>query len=210
MTPPALRDPISPDLTDGPGSGGLIFGTLTAIDIAPSDPNTIYAGSDDGNVHVTTNGGASWTEIDAGLPVRYIKRVTADPFDDAIAYVAISGYNQDDYAARADAYDVVFDTVGKSTFARARHCLARGGRYLITVGGPGLYVLDAWSRAFGSRKLVFGMSVDKSAGLPAVADLVARRALRPVIDRRYPLEQIADAHRYLASNQQVGKIVVIP
>ncbi|MGH2570556.1 MAG: WD40/YVTN/BNR-like repeat-containing protein, partial [bacterium] len=91
-------DPISPDLTDGPGSGGLIFGTLTAIDVAPSDPNTIYAGSDDGNVHVTTNGGSSWTEIDAGLPVRYIKRVTADPFDDAVAYVAISGYNQDDYA----------------------------------------------------------------------------------------------------------------
>jgi len=90
--------PISPDLTDGPGSGGLTFGTLTTIDIAPSDPQTIYAGSDDGNVHVTTDGGSSWTEIDAGLPVRYIKRVTADPFDDAVAYCAISGYNQDDYA----------------------------------------------------------------------------------------------------------------
>lgn len=87
---------LSPDLTDGPGPGPLTLGTLTTIDVAPSDPNTIYTGSDDGNVYVTTDGGSGWTEIDAGLPTRYITRVTADFTDDAVCYVSISGYQLDE------------------------------------------------------------------------------------------------------------------
>ncbi len=89
-------DPISPDLTDGPGTGNLTIGTLTTLAVAPSDPATIYAGSDDGNVHVTTDSGSSWTEIDAGLPLRYVTRVAVDPFDDAVGYVTFSGYRIDD------------------------------------------------------------------------------------------------------------------
>jgi len=88
---------ISPDLTDGPSGGNLTFGTLTSLAVAPSAPNTIYAGSDDGNVHVTTNGGGSWAEIDAGLPVRYVTRVAVDPGDDAVAYVTFSGYRMDEF-----------------------------------------------------------------------------------------------------------------
>ncbi|CAN96390.1 putative Alcohol dehydrogenase [Sorangium cellulosum So ce56] len=117
-------------------------------------------------------------------------------------------YTRDDYAARAGAFDVVFDTVGASSFARARRCLSRGGRYLITVGGAELYLRDAWSRIFGSRKLVFGMSVDKKTALPEVSELVARGALRPVIDRRYTLEAIADAHRYVETGRKRGNVVI--
>ncbi|XXT27307.1 NAD(P)-dependent alcohol dehydrogenase [Sorangium sp. So ce448] len=117
-------------------------------------------------------------------------------------------YTRDDYAARADAFDVVFDTVGASSFARARRCLSRGGRYLITVGGAELYLRDAWSRMFGSKKLVFGMSVDKKTALPEVSELVARGALRPVIDRRYTLEAIADAHRYVETGRKRGNVVI--
>ncbi|WP_437676700.1 NAD(P)-dependent alcohol dehydrogenase [Sorangium sp. So ce131] len=117
-------------------------------------------------------------------------------------------YTREDYAARADTYDVVFDTVGASSFSRALRCLSRGGRFLVTVGGPELYLRDAWSRAFGSRKLVFGLSVDKKAALPVVSELVARGALRPVIDRRYPLEAIADAHRYVETGRKRGNVVI--
>ena len=88
---------ISGDLTDGPGSGSLTFGTLTTIAVSPTAPNTIYTGSDDGNVYVTTNGGGNWTEIDAGLPVRWVTRVAVDPADDAIAYVTFSGYKEDEF-----------------------------------------------------------------------------------------------------------------
>lgn len=88
---------ISPDLTDGSGGGNLVFGTITTLAVAPSAPGTVYAGADDGNVHVTTNDGGSWTEIDAGLPLRWVTRVAVDPQNAAIAYVTFSGYKQDDF-----------------------------------------------------------------------------------------------------------------
>jgi photosystem II stability/assembly factor-like uncharacterized protein len=88
---------ISPDLTSGPGSGNLTFGTLTALAVAATDSNVVWAGADDGNVHVTTNGGTIWTNVSAGLPTRYVTRVTPDPTDTAVAYVTLSGYRRDEF-----------------------------------------------------------------------------------------------------------------
>jgi len=83
---------ISPDLTDGPGPGNLTFGTITTIDVSPVDNDVIYAGTDDGNVWVTRNGGNTWYDISSGLPDRWITRVTADSNVDSIVYVTLSGY----------------------------------------------------------------------------------------------------------------------
>ena len=90
-------DAISNDLTNGPSSGNLVYGTLTTISVSKADTNVIYVGSDDGNVNVTTNNGISWTNITTGLPQRWITRVAADPVDTGTAYVTLSGYRYDDY-----------------------------------------------------------------------------------------------------------------
>ncbi len=89
--------PISPDLTDGPGSGNLTSGTLTTVAVSGVDASVIWAGSDDGNVQVTTNGGGLWTDVDAALPVRYVTRVQTDLVDSAVAYVTLSGYALDEF-----------------------------------------------------------------------------------------------------------------
>jgi photosystem II stability/assembly factor-like uncharacterized protein len=89
--------PISPDLTGGPSTGNLTFGTVTTIDVAPSDNNVIYAGTDDSHVWVTTNGGTHWNEISQNLPVRWITRVAADPHEANTAIVTVSGYRWDEY-----------------------------------------------------------------------------------------------------------------
>jgi len=89
---------ISPDLTDGQHpSGSLSYGTLTAIAPSYNNLNTIYTGSDDGNVHVTFDGGANWENISAGLPDRYITSIAISPNDDQTAYVTISGFGLLDY-----------------------------------------------------------------------------------------------------------------
>lgn len=80
----ALTSPTA-DLTNG--SGGI-----STIAVAPADTNTIYTGSGDGAVHVSTNLGASWTSISAGLPSRAITRVVVDPLDPHSAWVTVSGY----------------------------------------------------------------------------------------------------------------------
>ena len=80
---------ISPDLTAG--------GALTSIAVAPSDSNTVYAGSSDSKVQVTTNAGAGtgavWTDRSAGLPTLFVTKIAADPGTSTTAYVTFSGFN---------------------------------------------------------------------------------------------------------------------
>ncbi len=89
---------ISGDLTDGEHpSGSLSYGTITTIAVSPSDPQTIYTGSDDGNVNVTFNGGGNWTNISSGIPNRYVTSVAVHPQDPLIAFATLSGYRSVDY-----------------------------------------------------------------------------------------------------------------
>lgn len=90
---------ISPDLTDGPGTGNLVFGTVTTIGVAPSDPNTIWAGTDDGHVWVTENLGTSWTDVSAGLAERWVTRVMPHPHEPLTAFATVSGYRWDEPGA---------------------------------------------------------------------------------------------------------------
>lgn len=83
---------ISGDLTGGPYPSYGTFGTLTTIDVARSNGNVIYVGTDDAYVWVTTNGGTNWNLRNSGLPTRWITRVAVDPYDAAIGYVTVSGY----------------------------------------------------------------------------------------------------------------------
>ncbi len=89
--------PISDDLTDGDDPGNLTFGTITTIDVARTDPQVVYVGTDDANVWVTTNGGSNWQDIAGTLPERWVTRVAVDPYNAAIAYVTFSGYQESSY-----------------------------------------------------------------------------------------------------------------
>lgn len=87
---------ISPDLTNGPGVN-LTYGTITTISVSPVNQDIIYAGTDDGNVWVTLDGGNNWTLITEGLPNCWVTRVTADPLEEETVYVTFSGYRWDEY-----------------------------------------------------------------------------------------------------------------
>jgi len=84
--------PISPDLTNGNQSGNITFGTLTTIDVSTVDGAIIYAGTDDGNVWNTLDGGTNWTKLSGNLPNRWVTDVATDPINSATAYVVFSGY----------------------------------------------------------------------------------------------------------------------
>jgi NADPH:quinone reductase-like Zn-dependent oxidoreductase len=118
-------------------------------------------------------------------------------------------YTREDYAQTGRTWDIIFDTVTKSSFGHARRALTDGGRYLPTVGGLGSFLRSAWSRRFGRKKFVFGMSVSKHAELEQLKQLVAEGAVRPVIDRRYPLEELALAHEYVDTGRKRGNVVIL-
>ena len=85
---------VSPDLTGGPhqGKSGQVNGTITTISVSLLDNGVLWTGSDDGEIHVSTNDGGSWTDVSAQLPDRWVTSVRADPFLREGAYATFSGY----------------------------------------------------------------------------------------------------------------------
>jgi photosystem II stability/assembly factor-like uncharacterized protein len=91
---------ISPDLTKGSKEGDVPFGTITSIDESKIKFGVIYAGSDDGLVHVTLDGGFSWKNISPGLPQDlWVSRVQASAHDLSTVYVTLNGYRNDHFKA---------------------------------------------------------------------------------------------------------------
>ena len=88
---------ISPPLAQPVPGANLVYGTVTTIAVAPSDGNYIYAGTDDGHVWRTANGGNNWEDISDGLPQRWVTSLAVDPLDAQRAYVTLSGYRWDEY-----------------------------------------------------------------------------------------------------------------
>ena len=91
--------PISGDLTTNNGSSLLVYSTITTLDISFPDTTVYYAGTDDGKVWRSIDRGASWTDISAGLPVRWVTHVVADPVDPKGVYVTLSGFGGDEHLA---------------------------------------------------------------------------------------------------------------
>jgi NADPH:quinone reductase-like Zn-dependent oxidoreductase len=117
-------------------------------------------------------------------------------------------YTQEEFTGRADSYDVVFDTVGKSSFSHCKGSLKENGCYLVTVMGLVPIIQTLWTRVMGGKKAIFALSVNKGESLAFLKDLVEDGKLRPVIDRSYPLEQIAEAHRYVDKGHKKGNVVI--
>ncbi|GGG28952.1 hypothetical protein GCM10011344_32260 [Dokdonia pacifica] len=84
--------PISDDLTNGPSTGNLNFGSLTSIDVSTLDSNIIYAAADDGNVWRTLDSGATWENISSSLPNRWVTKVKASLVAKEEVFVTLSGY----------------------------------------------------------------------------------------------------------------------
>jgi NADPH:quinone reductase-like Zn-dependent oxidoreductase len=80
--------------------------------------------------------------------------------------------------------------------------------YLRTTGGPLDFARTLWSSVFGRKRFVYAMSVDKREELAALDRLVRDGAVRPIVDRRYPLERIAEAHAYVEAGHKRGNVVV--
>ncbi|NUT40917.1 MAG: NAD(P)-dependent alcohol dehydrogenase [Thermoactinospora sp.] len=111
-------------------------------------------------------------------------------------------YTKQDYSRGGARYDIVFDTLGKSSFARARAVLGRRGRYAVTTG------LHNSLLSLITPRVVTGMSVEKNEALQLIRGLLEAGQLRVVIDRRYSFEEIAEAHRHVETGRKRGNVVV--
>jgi NADPH:quinone reductase-like Zn-dependent oxidoreductase len=119
-------------------------------------------------------------------------------------------YTKEDFTQIGHEYDFVFDAVGKSSFGACRKLLKPGGIYCSTDLGflaqnP---ILALWTSRFGSRKVIFPIPKTSKKDMVFLKELIETGRFRPVIDRRYPLEHIVAAFRYVETGQKTGNVVI--
>jgi NADPH:quinone reductase-like Zn-dependent oxidoreductase len=119
-------------------------------------------------------------------------------------------YLQEDFTKNGETYDVVLDAVGKHSFRRSRRSLTPRGLFVATDLGFMWHVplLALWSRRFGDRKLLFMLGDRTQDDLLFIKGLVEAGEFRPVIDRRYPLEEVIEAARYVETGQKTGNVIL--
>jgi NADPH:quinone reductase-like Zn-dependent oxidoreductase len=122
-------------------------------------------------------------------------------------------YTREDFSRSGQAYDVIFDAVGMSSFSRCRGALGPHGLYMTTRPTLAVSLQMLWTSRMGGKRAVFAASglrslSEKTRDLEFLRELVEAGKLRPVIDRSFTLEQIVEAHRYVEQGHKKGSVVV--
>jgi len=121
----------------------------------------------------------------------------------------IIDYTKQDFTQNGETYDIIVDTVvGKTSFSRCKNSLKPKGLYLAVAGCLREMGQMLWTSITGGKKVIFGSSTERKEDLVFLKDLVEAGKLKPVIDRRYPLEQTAEAHRYVETGHKKGSVVI--
>jgi NADPH:quinone reductase-like Zn-dependent oxidoreductase len=143
--------------------------------------------------------GAEVTGVDHTVKLDMLRSIGADHVID---------YTQEDFTKSGQTYDVIFDTIGKSPFSRSLRSLNENGTYLNA--NPGLFggIQMRWISKRSSKKVIPWTAGYTTNNLLALKELIEAGKLKSVIDRRYPLEQTAEAHRYVDEGHKKGNVVI--
>jgi NADPH:quinone reductase-like Zn-dependent oxidoreductase len=143
--------------------------------------------------------GAEVTGVDKPGKLAMLRSIGADHVID---------YTRQDFTRNGQKYDVIFDTIGKSPFARSLKSLNESGAYVNA--NPGLFggLRKPWMAGKSSKRIIGWSAGYTEKNLRALTELIEMGAIRPVIDRSYPLEQLAEAHRYVDTGEKKGNVVI--
>lgn len=142
--------------------------------------------------------GAEVTGVCSTKNLEFVKSLGADTVID---------YTKEDFTKNREHYDIIFDTVGKSSFSASQDALKPKGIYLPTTGLIN-NLLSLWTAIKGGKRVISGMSVEKKASLTFIKELIEAGKLKPLIDSCYPLEEIAKAHAYVEKGHKRGNVVI--
>lgn len=152
-------------------------------------------------VQLARHFGAHVTGVCSTANIDMVKQLGAD---------AVIDYTQQDFTQQSDAYDVIFDAVGKSSFGQCKRALTKHGMYLTTVPGMGIVVHMLATAVGRGKKAKFtpaGLRQNRD-NLTFLTGLFETGKLDAVIDRCYPLEAVAEAYRYVETERKKGCVVI--
>ena len=124
-------------------------------------------------------------------------------------------YTKEDFTQSGETYDLIFDVLGKSSFSQCKSSLKQNGRYLLASFKMGDLVQMLWTSMMSGlpgrqagKKVICALAPGSTEDLNAVKELIEAGKIKAIIDRRYPLEQAAEAHRYVEEGHKRGHIVI--
>jgi NADPH:quinone reductase-like Zn-dependent oxidoreductase len=150
-------------------------------------------------VQLAKHFGATVTAVCSGANVDMVKSLGADKVID---------YTQEDFTTKADTYDLIFDIVGATTFDLCQHTLKPHGVFLQNIMGLAAMARILRTSIVGGKKLKGGVAMENQERMNFIATLAAAGKLKPVIDRSYPLEQIAEAFKFVEQGNKKGNVVI--
>ncbi len=117
-------------------------------------------------------------------------------------------YTKEDFTENGETYDVIVDTAGTAPFSRSKRSLKEKGRLLLVLGGLLDMLQIPWVSMTSSKKVIAGPAPGHAEDLRFLAELAEAGEFKPVIDRRYPFEQIAEAHSYVDTGRKKGNVII--
>ena len=150
-------------------------------------------------VQLAKHFGAEVTAVDSAAKLDMLRSIGADRVID---------HAREDFTRSGETYDFILDVVSKSPFSGSTGSLARGGRYLIADPGMSQRLRGRWTSLISSKRVTRGAARPKTKDLLFLKKLIEAGKLRSIIDRTYPLEQTAEAHRYVETGQKAGHVVI--
>ncbi|MFA9404888.1 MAG: NAD(P)-dependent alcohol dehydrogenase, partial [Anaerolineales bacterium] len=150
-------------------------------------------------VQLAKHYGAEVTAVDSTGKLDMLRTIGADQVID---------YTQEDFTKSGETYDFILDVVGKSPFSGSIRSLKQNGRYHIANHGLSQKVRGKWASRRSSKKVSFGAESPKTEDLLFIRELIEAGKIKSVIDRCYPLEQTAEAHRYVEKGDKKGHVVI--
>lgn len=151
-------------------------------------------------IQIAKHFGAEVTGVCSTKNIDLVKSIGAD---------RVLDYTKEDFTRSGEVYDIIFDTVGKTTFFRCKNALTAKGVFLASAGGMDAMLLMVWTSIFGRRKVKAGISSESQADLEFLKQLAETGVIKPVIDRCYPLEAMVEAHRYVDAGHKKGNVVIM-
>lgn len=149
-------------------------------------------------VQLAKHFGAEVTGVCSTQNLALVKSLGADQVID---------YTQEDFTKRGERYDLIFDAVGKTTFAQCKNSIKDKGYYLHT-GMVAAEIKGPWYAMTTGKQVFGGTAATSTEALILLRELVEMGQLKPVIDRCYPLEQMVEAHRYVEQGHKKGNVVI--
>jgi NADPH:quinone reductase-like Zn-dependent oxidoreductase len=186
------------------------FGTLTSLHflrkgkIKKGDKVLVYGASGSlgtAGVQLAHYFGAEVTGVCSTSNIDLVKSLGADRVID---------YTKEKISDYEETYDIVYDAVGKSPFSECISVLNNEGYYLRSVHYGLIPIIRGWwTKMTSSKKVIGGISIERQEDLKFLAGIMEEGKFKPVIDKTYSMEQIAEAHRYVDQGHKKGNVVVI-